>query len=312
MNMIAKVSFTFVLLLASLTFVEAQGRVPKAAPPPAPAPPAIYPAPAAVPPSSAPVYVYDQRPVAGRQFLVAPEQAQSIIDRFKQTYQEMGSPRFLIYVNRELVDERSGMKLSSQRQVIESTRTLDPSRPADAGAQSAAAAGEQTRQTERVSSTNIYRFRDRKEAPLEDRQTMRDVERLFGRPLRMANVQLADQRLASQLIGGKPVDAFALHTDGEQARKEREALTRIADVALEILVSSRQVTVPEVAGDRIYTVPDIQATAIRLSDARILGQATAADLIGHGTHAGSAARTFGVREIAEATALSLMEDIMLK
>jgi hypothetical protein len=258
----------------------------------------------------APVHVYDQQPVASRPFLVTPEQAQSIIDRFREKYQEMGSPRFLIYINRELVDERSGMKLSSHRQVIESTRTVDPSRPAGPDGQ-ASGAVKPAAQTERVASTNIYRFRDRKEIPLEDRQTMRDVERLFGRPLRMANVHLADQRLANQLSAGKALDAFSLRDDSEQARKDRETLTRIADVVLEILVSSREVTVVEVGGDRVYTVPDIQATAIRLSDARILGQATAADLIGHGSSAGSAARTFGVREISEATALSLMEDIML-
>jgi hypothetical protein len=302
---------TPVLLIASIGLVEAQGRVPKAAPPPPQPPPAIYPAPAPLP-AGTQHYVYDQKPMGGRPFLVAPEQAQSIIDRFKERYQQMDSPRFLIYVNRELVDERSGMKLSSHRQVMESTRTVDPARPAEAQGQPAPALSEPVRQTERVSSTNIYRIRDRKETPLEDRQTMRDVERLFGRPLRMANVHLADQRLASQMIGGKPLDTFSLHAESEQARKDREALHRIADVALEILVSSRQVTVAEVSGDRVYTVPDIQATAIRLSDARILGQATAADLIGQGSSAGMAARQFGVREIAEATALSLMEDMMLQ
>jgi hypothetical protein len=285
------------VLLASSTPIHAQARAPKPPPPTAEQPPPVYNAPGQ-PAASPQAYVYDQKPVTGRPYLVTPDQAQSIIDRFKGKYEQMGSPRFLIYVNRELVDEKSGMKLSSHRQVIEATRAAE-------GANSAAA------QSERVTSTNIYRFRDRKETPLEDRQTMRDVERLFGRPLRMANVKLADQRLASQLLGGKPLEAFSQHADADQARKDREVLSKIADVALEILVSSKQVTVVEVSGDRVYTVPDIQATAIRLSDARILGQATAADLTGHGSSAGSAARMFGVREIAEATALSLMEDMML-
>ena len=268
-----------------------------AAPVPPPAAPPIYPAvtaPAPVPQ----VYLYDQKPVSGRPFLVSPEQAQSIITRFKEEYKKLGNPRFVIYVNRELIDENSGMKLTSHKRSLEARK--DP----------AAANGLVTQ--ERVASTNIYRVRDRQEASLADKQTMRDVERLFGRPLRMAGVLLADQRLASQITGASPVDSFSVVPESEQARRDREALAKVADVALEILVSSKDATVAELAGDRTYTVPDIQATAIRLSDSRILGQATAADLIGQGASAGRAMRNFGVREIAEATALSLMEDIMLQ
>jgi hypothetical protein len=261
--------------------------------PPPPAPP-VYPAPT---PAAAvgPVYLYDQKPVGGRSYLIAPEQAQGIIDRFKEQYPKLGSPRVVVYVNRDLVDENSGMKLSSHKQVIETTR------PADAGGNA--------RPVERMVSTNIYRVGDGKETPLADKQTVRDVERLFGRPLRMAGVQLADQRVAAQLIGARSLDHVS--ADGEQARRDREALAKIADVVLEILVSSKDVTLPGVSGDRIYSAPDIQATAIRLSDARILAQATASDLIGQGAAAGMAARNYGVREIAEATALSLMEDMML-
>ena len=80
---------------------------------------------------------------------------------------------------------------------------------------------------------------------------------------------------------------------------------------LEVLISSRNLPVSEVSGDKVYAVPDIQATAIRLHDARILGQATAADVIGGGASPGHVARNFGVREIAEATALALMEDMLI-
>ena len=124
-------------------------------------------------------------------------------------------------------------------------------------------------------------------------------------------MRLADQGIASQLIGSKALENFAAQPEGEQAIKDREALRQIADVVLEILVSSKEVPVAEVSGDQAYSAPDIQATAIRLSDAQILGQATAADLIGLGPSAGVAARTFGMREIAEATSLSLMEDMLV-
>jgi len=49
---------------------------------------------------------------------------------------------------------------------------------------------------------------------------------------------------------------------------------------------------------------DIQATAMRLKDARILGQAASSDISGRG------GRNFDVREISEATALALMEDML--
>src|SRR5262245_39633839 len=119
--------------------------VPKDPPPPimvriAPTPAAPAPAPA---PASPPrqVYVYDQWLMPGRGPLLRPEQAQAIIDRFKPAYQKMGSPRLVIYVNRDLV------------------------------------AG------------------DAKDSALADKQTVRDVERLFGRPLRMGGASLSDQRI---------------------------------------------------------------------------------------------------------------------
>ena len=140
-------------------------------------------------------------------------------------------------------------------------------------------------------------------------QTVRDFERFFGRPLRMAGASLADQSAAAELIGNKPLTEFMVQTEGEQARKDREALNKITDVILEILISNREITVPGLSGDRIYSVAEIQATAIRLSDSRILGQASSADVFGNGP--GREPQNFSVREVAEATALALMEDMML-
>jgi hypothetical protein len=305
-----KTSFILALgLLGSITCAQAQARAPQSAPPPEQPLPPVYPAaPVAAAPAPAPgrqVYVYNQKPLGGRSYLIAPEQAQSIIDRFKEHYAKLGSPRFLIYINRELIDENSGMKLTSHKRVVETTRTVG-------NAENPAAAADGVRQTERASSTNIFRARDRNQTPLADRQTVRDVERLFGRALRLAQVHLADQRVATQLMGAGPVDNFAIQPDGEQALKDRQAVSKIADVVLEVLVSSKDATIAELAGDRIYTTPDIQVTAIRLSDSKIVGQATAADLIGQGPSAARAVRSYGVREIAEATALSLMEDMMLQ
>jgi len=112
------------------------------------------------------------------------------------------------------------------------------------------------------------------------------------------------------MLADKPLDHFTTATN-EAARKDREALARVTDVVVEILVSSRTVKVAQISGDTYQTVPDIQATAIRLSDSAIIGQASATDVLGKDKVAGRIARKFEVSDIAEATALALMEDITL-
>jgi hypothetical protein len=281
-------------------------------------------------------YVYEQKPAAGRPVLIAPEQAKGLIDRFKTNYAKLGSPRLVFFVNRELVDEASGVKLTERKERVQSNSTevksefkADPNAPqqnatgaavpsasnvtivGDVGGNRNRVPGSENlnTKTEKSAQENIYKNTDRAAATLADKQTVRDVERLFGRPFRMAGANLSDQRIATQLMAGRPLQN--LQTEGEQARKDREALGKIADVAIEVLISSRQISVPEVSGDKTYAVPDIQATAVRLSDARIVGQTTATDIIGKDRYAGNVVRNFDVREIAEATALALMEDMLL-
>ena len=141
---------------------------------------------------------------------------------------------------------------------------------------------------------------------LADRQTVREVERLFGRAFRHAGAQLADQAVAESLLPATP----GTHLAEDKADRERRALADVADLAIEVLISSRALTVPEIGGDVTYTVPDIQATAIRLKDAAIVGQAAASDVLGRGARAGRIVRDFSLQDITEATALALMEDML--
>lgn len=141
---------------------------------------------------------------------------------------------------------------------------------------------------------------------LADRQTVREVERLFGRAFRHAGAQLADQAVAESLSPATP----GTQLGKDKAERERRALADIADIAIEVLISSRVLTVPEIGGDVTYTVPDIQATAIRRKDAAIVGQAAASDVLGRGARAGRIGRDFSLQDITEATALALMEDML--
>ncbi len=139
---------------------------------------------------------------------------------------------------------------------------------------------------------------------------MRDVERLFGRPFRAAGAQLADQKVAASLLADAPPDNFATGGD-DQARKDREALANVADIAVEVLVSSRTITVSNISGDdEAVTVPDIQATAIRLKDSVIIGQASSTDILGKDSQAALLAKRYDVRDITEATSRALMQDML--
>ncbi len=215
--------------------------------------------------------------------LVAKQTAEGIVEKFRKVYQAQPAPRIVFYVNRALVDTAGGMKLAERVEQFEKTN-------------------EQLK----TSGTNTYKAKETAAPTLADQQTVREIERLFGRAFRHAGAQLADQAVAASLL---PETAGA-HLVGESAAKDRQALANIADIAIEILISSRSLTIPEVSGDTAVPVPDIQATAIRLKDAAIIGQAAASDVIGKGPQAGRVAKQFGAQEITEATALALMEDML--
>jgi len=215
--------------------------------------------------------------------LIARQTADGILEGFRKTYRTDGAPRVVIYVNRALVDTSSGLKLTERVEQFEK---------ADAAL--------------KTTGTNTYKQRDSAPPALADQQTVREIERLFGRAFRHGGAQLADQKVATSLLPEEP----GAHLLGDSAAKDRKALADVADVAIEVLISSRNITVPEVSGDATYPVPDIQATAIRLKDAAILGQAAASDIIGRGVQAGRVIRQFSVQDITEATALALMEDML--
>src|SRR2546426_5437558 len=103
-----KTSFSILLFGLSGVSLLAQARAPQPSVPPTPAqPPVLSANPVAPPPdpirsSEAPMpkFMYDQRARATRPAFVRTEQAQTIIRRFRDAYQKLGSPRLLVYVNR--------------------------------------------------------------------------------------------------------------------------------------------------------------------------------------------------------------------
>lgn len=262
------------LFLAPLLVAQSGGRVPPSPPPVA----------QALPHPAAPGAVGPQRVYGpSGDTLIARPTAEGILEGFRKAYTTDGAPRVVIYVNRALIDTSAGLKLKERTEQFE--RDGDSSK---------------------TSGTNSYSVKEPPPATLADLQTVREIERLFGRAFRHAGAQLADYKIAAALLPEEP----GAHLVGDQAAKDREALAKIADIAIEVLISTRNLVVPEVSGDVTYPVPDIQATAIRLKDAAIVGQAAASDIIGKGVQAGRVIRQFDVQDITEATALALMEDML--
>lgn len=269
----------FVFTLAPLADAQSPGQ-------PAPTPPPMV----QTGPRLAPVpQVHNPNQPAQRVYgpsgdtLISRQSADGVLEGFKKTFKTDGAPRIVVYVNRALIDTASGLKLTERMENFEKS---------DAAL--------------KTSGTNSYKAHAAAAPTLADQQTVREIERLFGRAFRHAGAQLADQKIAASLL---PEEAGA-HLTGDQAAKDRKALSDIADIAIEVLISSRNLTVPEVSGDVSVPVPDIQATAIRLKDAAIVGQASASDIIGKGVQAGRAVRQFSVQDITEATAIALMEDML--
>ncbi len=253
---------------------------------PPPVPPPVYQtlAPATLAPGiqAAPQQVYGP----SGDTLIAREAANGILEGFRKTSQATGAPRIVIYVNRALVDTTSGLKLAGHTEKYYKEGDT----------------------VSKTSGENTYTVKEAPAFTLADQQTVREVERLFGRAFRNGGATLADQKSAVALLEDNPGHRLV----GDQGAKDREALGKIADVAIEVLISSRSLTVPEVSGDKTYTVPDIQATAIRLKDSAIIGQAAASDILGRDMQAGRIIRQFDVRDITEATALALMDDMTAK
>jgi hypothetical protein len=275
-----------------------------------------------------PQFVYEQKLMGGRAPLVTPEQARTLIEIFHTNYAKLGSPRFLIYVNRELVDENTGMKIAGRTEHTEHIKgqisgeggpngqtasvalpggltasgdiKISPTDP-KAGQSGLAYDGQ------KAANDNTYKFQEAKELTVADRQAIRDIERVFARPLRMSGASFADQKVATQILAGKGIKDFVTPVEGEQARKDREALGKISDVVIEVLFSYKNATVTRVSGDQTYSIPNLHVTAIRLSDSKVLGQASSDDML-----KGSATPyAYDMSEITEATALALMQDLLL-
>ena len=174
-------------------------------------------------PASPPPYVYDQRSYAHVPVLIDPAAAQMIVDNFRTNLPSLGGQRFLIYVNRNLPGDAAGLKLTGRSETVDTTSTSASS--ADTNAAPSV--------TTHTVAHNTFEDNGKAAPTLADRQTVRDVERLVARPLRTAGARLIDDATVTRLNGGHSPEATSF-----QNATSRDTLSRVADVAIEVLISS--------------------------------------------------------------------------
>ena len=167
--------------------------------------------------------------------LFTPEQAREIIEEFKATHAKLGAPKFDVRVNPPIGVPVAANDLNAP------PAPASPLTPDELATQ----------------------------------QTKREVERLFGRPLRLAGATLVDTDLSNE-----------------------------SEVTFEVLISARKL-----GGKGSKSVPDIQVTAIRFADGSIIGQATVLDLFPNREVANRQLPNYSIQQLTQATALAVMKDI---
>ena len=209
-------------------------------------------------------YMYTVSPAVPLSQIYNAQQAQQIVEDFRAAYVKLGAPRININVN---LPQGTFEVPQIPTVGVGGTPQIDPATglPMPVGVGGAA-------------PTAAPRIFDT--AELSTRQTKREVELLFGRPLRLAGATLIDP-----------------------------AQTNLPELTLEILLGEREIKVPGINGPKSHTVPDIIVTATRAADGQVLGQATVLDLFKHQAAAARMLQRYNIQQLTEATALALMKDI---
>jgi hypothetical protein len=214
-------------------------------------------------------HIYTISPTVPLQTIYSAEQAKAIVEEFRITYAKLGGPKIDVRVN----FPRGAVQVPQLPTVgVGGIPAIDPTTglPVPAG-------DAPTPTADGIPTVPSLIF-DTDE--LSSQQTKSEVERLFGRPLRMAGVTLMDTNL-----------------------------TTLPEVSFEVLMSEREITVNGIKGRQSQSVPDIQVTAIRVADGRIIGQATVLDLFPKRSTAARMLQRYDIQQLTEATALALMKDI---
>ncbi len=119
------------LLFSALSLLPATLVLADEPQPPVPVVPTMPPPPTTRPADNQQLY-------GGPAPLVTPEAAKALIDKFRAAFAQSEGPRFVFYVNRELIDAESGLKLTQRLEHTDTERhdvkSADMESPAPGGA----------------------------------------------------------------------------------------------------------------------------------------------------------------------------------
>ncbi|MGF1678511.1 MAG: hypothetical protein ACFCUX_04880, partial [Candidatus Methylacidiphilales bacterium] len=246
-----------------------------------------------------------------------------VMSHFSEAYVAAEEPRLLIYVNRRLLAPRGEMlPVSETRSSLQtkgdSVPLSNPSLQIGSGNQSGASATESSGMGGERLETSTERVRTDLDRALGvdsmSEAEARAVEESFQKSFLQVRAKLVDQRVAelSQRSAVLVADRFLTPLPSDAESQELASLKASTDVVVELLVRQHTTTIPKPSGqDETKRRMALTATAVRLSDGRLLAQIDSDTLFGFNQRYGERqANRFAQvtsAEIIEQTALALME-----
>lgn len=247
-----------------------------------------------------------------------------VVQSFRGNYARLGKPRLLIFVNRELVRDR-GELLQTER-TDRSIKTkgdpvpLLPSSTVQIGADNRATASSPAAVSgkggEAQTSIGVSVRRaepQHRPPPAVTEMEAREMEEAFQQPFADAGARFVDQQtaeLAQRLFRDADPNFLTAPAD-DRERREVESLRKSVDLAIEILVRKKRVTILQPSGeDRSEERISVIATALSLKDGAKVAQVSSDSLFGfnrrHGERIERRYREVTSAEILEQVALAMM------
>jgi len=256
----------------------------------------------------------------------------SVIELFRKTKSIKQDSRILLYINRELVDGKTGILLQEKSELVTSGVVQIDAKAIEnlkvAGSATTNSGGTSTpssiignlnaggSQSNSIALTNqgviqINKFKigQQEEKSVDRKSFERDIERYFSKELRRAGLRLVDQGVAAQLILDDASKTLGSAQTNPIADRERQVINQLADIVIELLVTAQRFEDREVSGAlRVIEVPEIRVKAIDLKTSQIVGQASSSDIFEDFTF--NQLGRIGNREAAQAAAIALLADIV--
>ncbi len=141
-----------------------------------------------------------------------------------------------------------------------------------------------------------------------DLNRKRDTEKLVQQLFANGGATLVDPNVGVPLLGSKPYQRIPA-ADNARSKKDRAAISQVADVVVEVTILARHVKVLSPSSEQILIVPDVTAEAYRVTDSALLGVGSTHDVIKERKLPEDTVMTINMEARTETTIVALMEDM---